>query len=159
MSGSLPHLRLRAAMKWKREIFHSTYRSPNHFKLLDVFSPLIKCSLFCDCLHWLIVFSAAASQGRAWESISPMCVCMYVCVYEWENEVDHACAHLVKACRYSSCLRCWESSFFSRDRRIQALARPTSVFISDILWICLRRHTMDRQKIDRQKHIKTGTLV
>lgn len=52
---------------------------------------------------------------------------------------SHQNAYLVKACRDSNCLRCWESSFFSRDRRIQALARPTSVLISDILWICLRQ--------------------
>lgn len=59
--------------------------------------------------------------------------------------VDHRRAHFVKACRDSSCLRCWESSFFSRDRRIQALARPTSVLISDILWMCLKRQTMETE--------------
>ena len=47
-------------------------------------------------------------------------------------------AYLVKAWRDSNRLRCCESSFFSRERRIQALALPTSVFISPILWMCLR---------------------
>ncbi len=79
-----------------------------------------------------------------WEqlSISPIkskkCVCL--------NLADHKRAHLVKACRDSSCLRCWESTFFSRDRRIQARARPTSVLISDILRMCLRRHMMESRR-------------
>lgn len=54
---------------------------------------------------------------------------------------DHRSTHFVKACLDSSCLRCWESTFFSRDRRIQALALPTSVFISDMLCMCLRRNS------------------
>lgn len=68
--------------------------------------------------------------------------------------VDDTCAHLVKACRDSSCLRCWESSFFSRDRRIQALARPTSVFISDMLWMCLGRQTTERERRWMKAHTK-----
>ena len=64
-----------------------------------------------------------------------VCIGLQVCVgvYVWVC----VCPHLAKACRESSCLRCCESSFFSRDRRIQARALPTSVFISPILWMCL----------------------
>lgn len=88
-------------------------------------------------------------EGLARKSISliskTQCVCFCV-------RVDHMCPHLVTACRDSSCFRCWESSFFSRDRRIQALARPTSVLISDMLWICLRRQKKGGWRLGR-----TGT--
>ncbi len=82
-----------------------------------------------------------------WESES-----LQVCVWVWMCVMY--CTYLVKAWLDSSCLRCWESSFFSRDRRIQARARPTSVLISPMLWMCLRsrkrKDDEERQRIKKQ---------
>lgn len=46
--------------------------------------------------------------------------------------------HFVSSRSDNSCLRCLESSFFSMERRTQALAFPTSVLISLIFWMCLQ---------------------
>lgn len=48
------------------------------------------------------------------------------------------CAHFVSSWSESSCFRCLESSFFSMERRTQALALPTSVLISLMFWMCLK---------------------
>lgn len=47
-------------------------------------------------------------------------------------------AHFVSSWSDSSCFRCLESSFFSMERRTQALALPTSVLISLMFWMCLQ---------------------
>lgn len=51
---------------------------------------------------------------------------------------DAVRAHFVSSWSDSSCFRCLESSFFSMERRTQALALPTSVLISLMFWMCLR---------------------
>lgn len=50
-------------------------------------------------------------------------------------------SHLVSGWLDSNCLRCWDKSFFSRDSLIHALARPTSVLISLMFWICLKNRS------------------
>lgn len=47
-------------------------------------------------------------------------------------------AHFVNSWSESSCFRCLDSSFFSMERRTQALALPTSVLISLMFWMCLQ---------------------
>lgn len=51
---------------------------------------------------------------------------------------QEATPYLVRGWLESNCLRCWDKSFFSRDSLIHARARPTSVLISLMFWICLR---------------------
>lgn len=52
----------------------------------------------------------------------------------WRKEL----AYFASAWLESSCFRCWDKSFFSRESLIQARARPTSVFISLMFWTCLK---------------------
>lgn len=68
------------------------------------------------------------------------------------------CTHLVKDWLDSSCLRCWESSFFSRDRRIQARARPTSVLISPMFWMCLISWKREKRMTEKENN-KNNTVI
>lgn len=58
---------------------------------------------------------------------------------------QEASSYLVSGWLESNCLRCWDKSFFSRDNLIHARARPTSVLISLMFWICLRNRSNSKE--------------
>lgn len=78
--------------------------------------------------------------------------------------------YLVRGWSESSCLRCWDKSFFSRDRRIQARARPTSVLISLMFCTCLQEttwrghegeeeYTQPEQAPEKYGHLSSNSLT
>lgn len=67
-----------------------------------------------------------------------------------------AFSYLVSGWLESNCFRCWDNSFFSRDNLIHARARPTSVLISLMFWICLKNRS-DRKDVDPKNDLELET--